>query len=592
MSNRTLGLMMGVVVLLIVAVAIVFVFVVAGGDGDDNSSTAAVDVDVEVNVGDNGDDDGDDDTTPTASASDDGASTPAATRAASGSGERVSGICGENRLITFGSDPATVLDPIQVGDADTAVYVTEIFGGLVTLDLDLNVRPDIAERWEVSDDGMVYTFFLRDDAVFHNGRRVTAEDFKYSFERAADPANFSPTARDYLGNIAGVLDKLGGRADEVRGVRVIDESTLRIELLRPVSYFLQELTYTVAFVVDREQVEDDPRGWTRNPVGTGPFRLKSWRPLEELVLVPHERYHLDPPKLDEVVFQLSGGSLLTRFENDEIHVALVPAIELASVLSGESELSELYRPAPQLSLSYLGMNVNEPPFDDPLVRQAFALAIDREAINTALYFDAAIVADGIVPPTMPGYAEGVSSYPYDPERAAELLARSRYADDMPRVILTYSGSGGDPPDTLQAYQQQWRDALGIEVEVEAIEWAAYLRELRRGTFQMYGAGWIADYPDPENFIGKLFGTDSGVNHTGYSNARVDALLREAATLRDDEQRYRLYREAEQIIIDEAPAIPTFWAVDHYLVRDCVRNWPSVGTIVPKYRYIEIDTTRR
>lgn len=589
MSNRTLGLMMGVVVLLIVAVAIVFVFVVAGGgNGDDDTAPASTNP--TESAAREGASDGA--STPAASASDDGASTPAATRAASGSGERVSGICGENRLITFGSDPATVLDPIQVGDADTAVYVTEIFGGLVTLDLDLNVRPDIAERWEVSDDGMTYTFFLRDDAVFHNGRRVTAEDFKYSFERAADPANFSPTARDYLGNIAGVLDKLGGRADEVRGVRVIDESTLRIELLRPVSYFLQELTYTVAFVVDREQVEDDPRGWTRNPVGTGPFRLKSWRPLEELVLVPHERYHLDPPKLDEVVFQLSGGSLLTRFENDEIHVALVPSIELASVLSGESELSELYRPAPQLSLSYLGMNVNEPPFDDPLVRQAFALAIDREAINTALYFDAAIVADGIVPPTMPGYAEGVSSYPYDPERAAELLARSRYADDMPRVILTYSGSGGDPPDTLQAYQQQWRDALDIEVEVEAIEWAAYLRELRRGTFQMYGAGWIADYPDPENFIGKLFGTDSGVNHTGYSNARVDALLREAATLRDDEQRYRLYREAEQIIIDEAPAIPTFWAVDHYLVRDCVRNWPSVGTIVPKYRYIEIDTTRR
>ncbi len=586
MSNRTLGLMMGGVVLLIVAVAIVFVFVVAGGDGGDDD-TAPVSTDPTATT------DPTAVTDPTESPAGDGdaASTPAATEAARGDGERVSGICGENRLITFGSDPATVLDPIQVGDADTAVYVTEIFGGLVTLDLDLNVQPDIAERWEVSDDGMVYTFFLRDDAVFHNGRRVTAEDFKYSFERAADPANFSPTARDYLGNIAGVLDKLGGSADEVRGVRVIDESTLRIELLRPISYFLQELTYTVAFVVDREQVEDDPRGWTRNPVGTGPFRLKSWRPLEELVLVPHERYHLGPPKLDEVVFQLGGGSLLTRFENDEIHVSPVPATELPGVLSGESDLSDLYRPAPQLSLSYLGMNVNEPPFDDPLVRQAFALAINREAINEALYFNAFLVADGIVPPTMPGYAADVSSYPYDPERAAELLARSRYAGNMPRITLTYSGSGGDPPDTLQAYLQQWRDALGVEVELEAIEWAAYLRELRRGTMQMYGAGWIADYPDPENFIGKLFGGDSETNHTGYASERVDALLREAAILGDNERRYQLYREAEQIVIDDAPVIPTFWGIDHYLVRDCVLNWPDVGTIVPKYRHIEIDTTR-
>ena len=584
MSNRTLGLMMGGVALLIVAVAIVFVFVVAGGDGDDDdgSAPAAIDAAATSDEGDGGNDDGDGGD----------AATPAATEAATEPrGERVSGICGENRLITFGSDPATVLDPIQVGDADTATYVAEIFGGLVTLDLDLNVQPDIAERWEVSDDGRVYTFFLRDDAVFHNGRRVTAEDFKYSFERAADPSNFSPTARDYLGNIAGVLDKLGGRADEVRGVTVIDESTLRIELLRPVSYFLQELTYTVAFVVDREQVEDDPRGWTRNPVGTGPFRLKSWRPLEELVLVPNERYHLGPPSVDEVVFQLGGGSLLTRFENDEIHVAVVPAIELPGVLGGESPLSGQYRPAPQLALSYLGMNVNEPPFDDPLVRQAFALAIDREAINEALYFNAFLVADGIVPPTMPGYGEGVSSYPHDPERAAETLARSRYAGDVPRVILTYSGSGGDPPDTLQAYAQQWEEALGVQVELEAIEWSAFLRELRRGTFQMYATGWIADYPDPENFIGKLFGTDSGVNHTGYSNARVDALLEEAATLADDERRYRLYREAEQIIVDDASAIPTFWSVSHYLVRDCVRGWTDPGTIVPKYRFIEIDTTR-
>lgn len=579
MSNRTLGLMMGGVALLIVAVAIVFVFVVAGGGGDDDEDAAPASTDA-VATSNDGDGDGDG-----------AAATPTATGAARGSGERVSGICGENRLITFGNDPATVLDPIQVGDADTAIYVAEIFGGLVTLDLDLNVRPDIAERWEVSDDGMVYTFFLRDDVVFHNGRRVTAEDFKYSFERAADPSNFSPTARDYLSNIAGVLDKLGGSADEVRGVRVIDEFTLRIELLRPVSYFLQELSYTVAFVVDREQVEADPLGWTRNPVGTGPFRLKSWRPLEELVLVPNERYHLGPPLVEEVVFQLSGGSLLTRFENDEIHIAAVPAIELPGVLSGESPLSGQYRPAPQLALSYLGMNVNEPPFDDPLVRQAFAMAIDRDAINEALYFNAFLVADGIVPPTMPGYGEGVSSYPHDPERAAETLARSRYAGNVPRVILTYSGSGGDPPDTLQAYAQQWEDALGVQVELEAIEWSAFLRELRRGTFQMYATGWIADYPDPENFIGKLFGTGSGVNHTGYSNARVDALLEEAATLADDERRYRLYREAEQIVVDDASAIPTFWAVDHYLVRDCVQGWTDPGTIVPKYRFIEIDTTR-
>ena len=572
MSNRTLGLMMGAVALLIVAVAVVFVLVLSGGDdGDGESPRAAAPTEAP--------DREDADTADARDSSD--------TR---DDGRAVSGICGENRLITFGDDPATVFDPIQVGDASTAEYTAEIFGGLVTLDLDLNVVPDIAERWEITDGGRVYTFFLRDDVVFHNGRRVTADDVKYSLERAADPANFSPTVLDYLGDIVGVRDKFNGSADEISGVQVIDEYTLRIELDEPISYFIQQLTYTIAYVVDREQIEQDPDGWTRNPNGTGPFRVKVFRPLEEIVLIPNDRYHLGPPKLDEVVFSLSGGSLSTRFQNDEIHIAIVPAVELAGVLSGESELSEHYRPAPQLSIFYIGFNVNQPPFDDPLVRQAFAHAINREAINEVLFFDAAIVADGLVPPNLPGYSESVSTYPYDPERAAELLAQSSYADEMPRIILTFSGGGGDPPDNLQAYQQQWREALGVEVEIEAIEWSAYLRELRRGELQMYSAGWIADYPDPENFVGKLFSSESRLNHGGYSNDRVDALLAEAATLQDQEARYRLYQEAEQIIIDDAPVIPTFWTVRHYLVRECVQNFVDPGTIVPKYRYIEIDTS--
>ena len=573
MSIRTPGLKTTTAALLIAAVVSVSLFLVACGDDDGSPPPADGATPAGADSG--------SDPAPTDEPDDRDPPARAAT-----------GICAENRLIVPGEDPATVFDPIQVGDASTADYVVEIFGGLVTLDLDLNVVPDIAERWEISDDGRVYTFFLRDDVVFHNGRRVTAEDVKYSFERAADPANFSPTVLDYLGDIVGVRDKFNSRADDISGVRVIDEYTIRIELEKPISYFLQQLTYTVAFVVDREQIERDPDGWTRNPNGTGPFRLKVWRPLEEIILIPNNRYHLGPPKLDEIEFSLGGGSLLTRFENDEIHVAGVPGPELAGVLSGENPLADFYRPVPQLALYYIAMNVNEAPFDDPLVRQAFALASNRKAINEVLFYDAWSVADGILPPTLPGYgADAATSYPYDPDRAAELLARSRYAGAMPRIILTYSGGGGSPPDTLQALQQQWQDALGVTIELEAIEWSAYLRELRRGTLQMYSAGWIADYPDPENFIGKLFASESRINHTGYANDRVDAILDEAATLQDPEARYRLYHEAEQIILDDAPIIPTFWVINHYLVRECVQNWVDPGTIVPKYRYIEIAAAR-
>ena len=188
MSNRTLGLMMGFVVLLIVAVGVIFVVAVAGGGGDDDDDGGNVPA---SNDGSGGGDTGN------GGGGNDGAT--------------VSGICGENRLITFGSDPNTVLDPIQARDDVTSQYIVEIFGGLVTLDLDLNVVPDIAERWEISADGLTYTFFLREDVVFHNGRRVTADDFKYSFERAADPAEFSPTVLLYLDEIVGVRAKFNGR---------------------------------------------------------------------------------------------------------------------------------------------------------------------------------------------------------------------------------------------------------------------------------------------------------------------------------------------------------------------------------------------
>ncbi len=551
MSNRALTLMMGFVAVLIFAVGAVLVVVLARGGGDDSAPAVPGSSDSEESA--------------------DG-----------------SGFCRDQVLITFGADPATVLDPIQVRDEGTAEYVVEIFGGLVTLDLNMNVVPDIAERWEVSPDGLIYTFYLRDDVVFHNGRRVTAEDFKYSFERAADPANASPTALLYLGNIVGLRERYLGQADEVEGVQVIDERTLQIRVKEPTPYFLAELTYPVAFVVDREQIESDPRNWTRHPNGTGPFRLKEFVPAERIVLVRNERYHLGPPKLEEVRFDLGGGSLLTRYENDEIHVALVPSIELEAVRSGESPLSKEYVPNPRMAVTYIAFNVNQPPFDDPKVRQALAMTVDRETINEVLLFGTQRPADGILPPEMPGYKEEISGYPYDPERARQLLAESKYAGAMPRIILTYAGAGGEPPDVLQAIQATWAEQLGIEVELQATEYAAFLRELRRGTFQAFSAGWIADYPDPEDFLDKLFHSESQQNEMGYRNPEVDRILEEARTELDPERRYELYHQAEQMILDDAVVIPLFWPVEHQLVKPCVKNWPVVPMTVPKYRYIEIQ----
>lgn len=553
MSNRMLTLMMGVVAFLILAVGVVFVIALAGGGGDDGSPASPS----------NNDDD-----------------SPRRTG---------NGICSGNSLIVPGSEPATVLDPIQVGDVSTSEYVVEIFGGLVTLDTNLQVQPDIAQSWEVSNGGKTYTFKLRDDVVFHTGntRRVTAEDVKYSIERAADPVNASPTVRAYLGNIVGLRDRFENKASSVSGVKVIDERTVQIDLIEPSDFFLSELTYPVAFVVDRQQIESNPRNWTQKPNGTGPFRLAEFKPAERIRLVRNDRYHLGAPKIDEIVFELGGGSLLTRYENDELHLSFFPASLLDSVKDGSNKLSKEYRSVPNMAVFYFTLNPNQPPFDDPKVRQAFAMSIDRKTINSVLLYDAYRVADGFLPPEMPGYTESVKSYDYNPDRAKQLLSESKYAGNMPRIVLSFSGSGAAPGDLLVAIQQGWQDTLGVNIELQAIDTSAFLREQRRGTFQMHSDGWAADYPDPEDFLGKLFASDSTLNYTKYRNDEVDRLLKEARTEQDRARRFQLYAQAEQKILDDATVIPTFWPVEHIVVKPCVVGYPDVSMTVPKFRYVEI-----
>ena len=551
MSNKMLTLMMGFVAFLILAVGLVFVIALAGGGGDDDGSPA----------------DGDD----------------------GGSSSTSGRICDSSTLLVPGTDPASVLDPIQVVDVSTAEYVVEIFGGLVTIDPDLKVQPDIASSWEVSNGGKTYTFKLRDNVTFHSGnaKRVTANDFKYSIERAADPTNASPTAVAYLGNIVGLKDRFQNKASSVSGVKVIDETTVQIDLIEPSDFFLSELTYPVAYVVDKEQIESNARGWTQKPRGTGPFQLKEFKPAEKIVLARNDRYHLGVPKLSEVVFELAGGNILTRYENDEIHIGGFPVTQLDSVKGGQSPLSDDYREVPELATFYFTLNPQKAPFDDPKVRQAFAMTIDRESINTVLLYDAYRVADGFLPPEMPGYSESVRSYQYDPAKAKQLLQESKYAGNLPRIVLTFSGTGAAPGDMLVAIQKNWQDQLGVEVELQAIDTSAYLREQRKGQFQMQSDGWSADYPDPESFLGKLFASDSPLNYTKYKNDDVDRLLQQARVETDRTKRFQLYSQAEQLVLDDATVIPTFWPVSHTLVKECVKGLPPAPLVIPRYRYVEI-----
>ena len=501
-------------------------------------------------------------------------------------GERIKG----GTLVRLGADPPT-LDPHLTTDATSATYIVEVFGGLVTIDTNLDIVGDLARTWDVSPDGRIYTFHLRDGIKFHSGKRVTARDFKWSLERVVSPLTVAPVVEEYLGDIVGVKERLDGDATDVRGVRVIDESTLEITIDAPKSYFLAKLTYPTGFVLDQENVESGRR-WFREPNGTGPFKLSEYVPGESLTLSRNDNYHLGPPFLDAVQFILSGGTSMLMYEGGDIHLTGVGLADLDRVQDPNEPLSaELKQAPPSFSTSYIGMNVNVPPFDDPKVRQALNYAIDRKAIAKIALSDLVIPASGILPPGFPAYNPDLQGYEYNPEKARQLLAESKYGPALEKfdktIILTTPGSFGSSIGLdLEGVLEMWRVNLGIEVEILRTEFATYLQDLIKRRFEMFDIGWIADYPDPENFLDLLFHSESNNNHTAYTNSDVDQLLERARIEPQQGVRYELYRQVEELILKDAPWVVLWHSGEQFvLVKPYVHDYRLTELIIPKLRFV-------
>ena len=497
---------------------------------------------------------------------------------------------GTAKFVQLFVDPPT-LDPHLTTDATSARIIVEVFGGLVTIDPNLDVVPDLAESWDISEDGRVYTFHLRPDAVFHDGKPVTAHDVIWSLERVTNPLTESPVVDQYLGDIVGVKEKVAGDAPTISGVRFIDEHSVEITIDEAKAYFLSKLTYPTGFVLDKENVETNPRNWFRDPNGTGPFRLTEYRVGETLKLGRNESYHLGAPNLEEIEFILSGGTQLLMYENDEIHIAGVSLADLDRLNDPDNELyPELRTAPPNFSVNYIGLNVNEPPLDDVNVRQALNYAIDKQEIASIVLGDLVVPADGILPPNFPGYDESVSGYEFDPARARELLEESRYGDDLeniPPITITTPGSfGANVSLDMEVVLQMWERNLGITAEFQQTEFATFLKDLHKGRFQMFDIGWIADYPDPENFLDLLFHSESSNNHTHYSNPEVDELLMQARVETDETARYALYNQAEQQILDDAPWVPLWFdGESKLLVKPNVQDFHLPPLIIPRMRYV-------
>ena len=472
------------------------------------------------------------------------------------------------------------LDPAQsrFGPAD---IVGAIFSGLVKLNTDLKLVPDIAESWTISDDGTIYTFTLRDDARFHDGTEVTAADFKYSWERALNPATHSPVAVTYLGDIVGADDVAEGRAEGLSGVDVLDDNRLQVTIEAPYSYFLSKLVYPTSYVVNQENVETG-EDWTDRPNGTGPFKMKVWNKDELLILERNEDWYGGTPALAHSVYLIFGGRPFQMYENGEIDIVGLSTFQIDRAQDPSSAIHAQLREGTSFCTSYLGFNVTQPPFDDPKVRQALALALELDKQVEVTRRSLVQRASGILPPGIPGHNEGLETFDFDAEAARQLLEESSYggAENLP-TIRSYASVG--------AIHWAWREYLGLEVEaVGIIERADRLKRMDDGEFGVFSSSWCADYADPQNFLDVLFRSDSEENSFAYSNESVDALLEEAAVEQDLARRIQLYQQAEQMILDDWVMVPLWHNREYSLVQSYVKGYEVTPIGVQQLQNLSIE----
>jgi len=479
---------------------------------------------------------------------------------------------GEGVLNLYGIDPYT-LDPAVSSEMTSHEYIMQLFSGLVRLDDNLEPASDIAQKWQVSGDGRTYTFYLRQDVKFHDGREVRAEDFKYSWERACDPETRSLTAATYLGDIVGVREVLSGQTKEISGVRVVDDYTLEVTIDAPKSYFLSKLTYPTAFVVDKANAESG-REWWRSPNGTGPFKLKQWEEGNLLVLERNELYYRGAAQVNLVVFQLWGGVPMNMYETGEIDVTdvYISYIEKVTDETGPFYLDLMV--VPELSFFYIGFDTTQPPFDDVNIRRAFSQAIDKDKLVSLVFKGMMQPAGGILPPGMPGYNEALLGLGYDIEGAKELIARSSYGDvsQLPPITITTIGWGGLISPELEAIVHQWRENLGVEVTVRQLEPERFLYHLKEEKDEMFYAGWIADYPHPQDFLDVLFHSGTDNNYGEYSNLEVDDLLERAGVEQDSALSLTLYQQAEQLLVEDAACLPLWFGQNYVLIKPYVGGY--------------------
>jgi oligopeptide transport system substrate-binding protein len=490
------------------------------------------------------------------------------------------------------------LDPHVVTGIPEFHIITALLEGLVSEDpKTIEPVPGAAESWTISEDRKTYVFTMREGAKWSNGDPITAHDFVYSWRRLVTPGLASEYAYQlfYLENAEKYYK---GEIDDFNdvGVKAIDDRTLEVKLTNPVPFFLSLLYHHSLYPVHRETIEkfgeigSRVSKWTLpgNFVGNGPFVLKEWE-LNKTIVVEKNPHYWDASvvKLDEIHFYSVDNQQTEErmFRSGLLHLTSTIPSEKIEVYKEKSP--ELIKLDPYMGTYFYLLNTQRKPFDDPRVRRALAMSIDRIQIVEKITKGGQIPAYALTPPDTMGFSPK-PAIPYDIEGARKLLAEAGYPDGegFPTSELVYNTNEGHRKIAV-AVQQMWKKALNIDITLVNQDWKVFLDTQRTLNFSIARMSWIGDYPDPNTFM-DMWVTDGGNNHTGWSNKAYDDLIAKAAVTVDREERYEYFQQAEKMLVDEVPIIPVYTYTRDYLIRPEVKGWyPNILDHHP-YKHVYLD----
>ncbi len=501
----------------------------------------------------------------------------------------------ENRLpnhlyLRLNSNPTT-LDPALITDVQGGGIAAKLYNGLVRFDEDLKLVPDIARSWSLSADQRTYTFLLRNNVRFSNGRTVNADDVRYSFERVLTPATKAPLTW-VLDKIEGADDYISGKSAKVSGIRVVNDHTLVLRLKRPFGPFLSLLSMVTAYVVPREEVERLGQDFGTHPQGTGPFVLSEWKHGQDLVLESRENYFEGRSKLKGIVYRVIPEDLtaVLEFETGRLDVLLVPSAEYRHFTT-DPAWRDLVFGIPGLNSYYLGLNCTRPPFNDPRVRRAMNMAIDREHILNTVFEKRGVLAAGPVPPGLwkNSTAPSARGYSYDPGKAKALISQAGATGAVIKIYISADPEVLDIVGVIQSYLA----AAGLKAEITQLDWSAFKHAVNKGEPDAFWLSWWADYPDPENFLFPLFHSSSvgpSGNRTRLIDKDLDRIIETAQRTTEETKRYRLYQEAEDRIVQNAPWVFMWHRADYFVIQPWVKDF-KIYPIYSIDKRVDITLTR-